>query len=85
MPRSERARRAFAMDAEPALFAIDGMLFDLCDVMADIVNQREAQFFGADGERFHEGLLRLAHDDLPIGPGIVCRGGHGSQVILAFG
>src|SRR4030095_12048967 len=85
MTWSKSARRSLAMHTQTPLLPIDCMLFDLGNVVADIVKQREDKLLGGDIESFHESLFGLAHDHLPIGPSVVRRRSHGCEVVLAFG
>src|SRR3989338_996634 len=79
------ARGALAVDAQPPLLAVHDVLFYLGDVVADIVDEREAQLRRTDIQGPQKALFSQAHDHLPVGPGIVRGRSHGGEVILSFG
>ena len=60
------------------------MILQLGDVVADVVNQREAGFPGADLQHLLEGPPHAAGDHLPVGKGEVGGGAHRPQVALPF-
>src|SRR5271166_2014279 len=84
MARAEGAGGTLAMHADKSLATIHSVLFEFGDVMADVVHKLEAQFSRRNRERFQESLLGDVHHYLPIAPGKVRGGGHGSEISLPF-
>ena len=76
MLRRKRPRRALAVNAELALFAVNQVRLELGDIVRDIVNQVHLQF----ARRFLQDMFkRFAHpmrDDLPVGKGVIRGAGH---------
>src|SRR5439155_24254917 len=59
----ERPCRALAMDPDPLALAADGVLLELGDVVADVINQVHLQLLPRAAENFREDLAGLMHEE----------------------
>src|SRR5271157_3111407 len=84
MAGRKSASRALPMNTKELLSAIDKMLFELRDVVTDVIYERKAQFYRADRQCLEEGSLCEMHDHLPIAPGKVRRRCHRAKIRLPF-
>src|SRR5229473_2106404 len=84
MSRPERARRALAMNAQPAAHAIHRVLLEFRDIVADVVDKSEAKLALAQAERLHEGALGEMHHDLPVTPCEIRGRRHRAEVRLTL-
>ena len=80
----EGAGGPLAVDAEGHLFPVHDVLFDLGDVVADVVDEPHAETAGAQPEGTLESLARPVHEHLPVGPGVIGRAGHGRKILPSF-
>src|SRR5207244_375336 len=71
MPRAERTRRALAVHQQLPPPSIHLVLLELHDVVADVVDEPEAEPGRPTAERALEGALGEAHHDLPVDPGVI--------------
>src|SRR3989454_12716271 len=85
MARAEGARRALAVHAHAPVPAVDRVLLELGDVVADVVDEPEAERGGAEAERGREGTLGEAAHHLPGRPGEVRGRRHGREVLAPPG
>ena len=85
MARAEGARRALAVHAHALPPAVDRVLLELGDVVADVVDEPEAQRGGPEAEGGREGPLGEAAHHLPVRPGEVRGRRHGGEVLLPLG
>src|SRR5205807_1731379 len=69
MARADGARGALAVHAHAPQPAVDRVLLELGDVVADVVNEPEAQRGGPEAEGSREGPLGEAAHHLPVRPG----------------
>src|SRR5207237_9047327 len=80
----ERPCRALAMDPDPLALAADGVLLELGDVVADVINQVHLQLLPRAAEDFREDLAGLMRQALPVAPGKVGRRTHGRDIALTL-
>ena len=73
------------MDAEEFLLAGNFVGFKFGDVVGDVVDEAEAEFWPGLVEEVGEGLADEVGENLSVSPGVVCGGAHGGEVALAFG
>ncbi len=83
MPRRKGPGRPLPVDAKTDILSCQGQGFDLRDVVADIVEEPHPQIPRTHPQRFLEGLPCPVHKQLAVGPGVVGRAGHRSQVVPA--
>mmetsp|Transcript_111391 Transcript_111391/g.347208 ORF Transcript_111391/g.347208 Transcript_111391/m.347208 type:complete len:335 (+) Transcript_111391:524-1528(+) len=72
------------MDQKLHLLAVDHVLLDLRDVVGDIVDHEHVQVLGGLVEDLGEGLTGEEGHRGAVHPGVICRRGHGGQVVLAL-
>src|SRR6516162_8741295 len=82
MTGGKGARSALAMDQNVFPFAVYHVALALGDVVADVVDQLQPRF---RSENAPEGAAQKMKNRLPVGPGEIRRGAHGTQIGLAFG
>src|SRR6516162_4893679 len=80
--RSDGYTQSFQFTREVA--AVHDMLFEFGDVVADVVDQGEAEFSWCNRERLEKSLLRQMHHQLPIAPSKIRRCRHRTQIRLPF-
>ena len=85
MARRERPRRPLAVDPDLLALAVDLMLFELGDVVADVIDQVHLQFLPRPAEDAREHFAGLLHEELAVAPGEVGGRPHRRQVMRAFG
>ena len=76
MSGREGACGSFAMDAETPHLAVDDILFDLGDVVTDIIDQRHILRACLTSKDSLKCLANAMHQELAISPGEVCAAGH---------
>src|SRR4030042_4876129 len=82
MPRRESPCSPFPVDYKFHLFTIDFMLFDLCNIMGNIINQCHSKFLGGYIEHLQKCFSCPVHNTLPVCPGIIGCSPHCSKIIL---
>ena len=70
------------MDPDLLALAVDGVLLELGDVMADVVDQVHLQFLPRAAKDLGEHFAGLLHQQLPVAPGEVGGRPHGRDVVL---
>mmetsp|Transcript_60629 Transcript_60629/g.170854 ORF Transcript_60629/g.170854 Transcript_60629/m.170854 type:complete len:214 (+) Transcript_60629:358-999(+) len=80
----EGPRGAFSVDEELAALAVDHVLLNLRDVVRHVVDEVHVQILGRLVEDLGEGLPRQERHRGAVHPGVVRRGGHRLQVVLAL-
>ncbi len=84
MAGAERTSCALTMDTYHSLDAVDDVIFELCDVMADVIDELKAEFAWTNPERLYEGVRRQVHHDLAVTPCEVGCRCHRAQVVLSL-
>src|SRR4030095_15741704 len=74
------ARRALAVDDEPAPGTVHLVLFFLGDVVGDVVDGAHAEITGGDAERARDDLASPVRQHLAVREGEVRGGAHGAQI-----
>ena len=84
VPGREGPRRPFAVDPELLGLPVNGVFFQLGDVVGHVVQEFHAQVFPRLAEHAGEHLARLLHQQLPVAEPVVGGRPHGSDIAPAL-